>query len=177
MNETQNLMKLRSEYVINYYYSWIECNSLYIQMDLCFDSLKNCLKIKRQLFENFKKFHFIISLDIFKQLVEGVEYLHRNDIIHRDLKPDNVLISNEYGSRLIKLCDFGLSKHVTKNSRDSYGSYAMSAVPHTEDVGDLGYQAPEVQTGCYNHLIDIYSLALIGAEIFNFNKNSVRDGV
>jgi serine/threonine protein kinase len=164
--------------VINYYYSWIECNSLYIQMDLCFDSLKNCLKIKRQLFENFEKFNYIISLDIFKQLVEGVEYLHRNDIIHRDLKPDNVLISNGYNSydRFIKLCDFGLSKHVT-NSRDSYGSYTMSAVPHTDLSGNPSYQAPEVQTGCYNHLIDIYSLALIGAEIFNFDKNSVRDGV
>ena len=111
-------------------------------------------------------------------MVKGIEYLHRNHIIHRDLKPDNVLISNEYidNGRFIKLCDFGLSKHVT-NSRDSYGSYTMSAVQHTEDVGDLGYQAPEVQTGEYNHLIDIYSLALIGAEIFNFDKNSVNWGV
>ncbi|CAG2166230.1 unnamed protein product [Oppiella nova] len=47
---------------------------------------------------------------------------------------------------------------------------------HTADVGDLSYQAPEAQTNEYNHLIDIYSLSLIGSQIFGFNVNDIIDG-
>ncbi|CAG2111681.1 unnamed protein product [Medioppia subpectinata] len=72
--------------------------------------------------------------------MESVEYLHKNNIIHRDLKPDN-------------LCDFGLSKEVHELS----DGYKQSSVKHTEDVGDVEYQAPEAQTTEYNHLIDIGS--------------------
>ncbi|CAG2101176.1 unnamed protein product [Medioppia subpectinata] len=105
-----------------------------------------------------------------RQLVESVEYLHKNNIIHRDLKPDNVLIDNNY--RYIKLCDFGLSKSVDVLSDE----YKQSSVKHAKNVGDIQYMAPEGQTTEYNHLIDVYSLALIGAEIFEFNTRDIENG-
>ena len=51
---------------------------------------------------------------IFKNLVEGVNYLHLKNIAHRDLKPDNILIEEKYGSIYcmdfkIKIIDFGFS--------------------------------------------------------------------
>ena len=36
--------------------------------------------------------------------------------------------------------------------------------------------APEAKGDDYNHLIDIYSLSLIGAQIFAFNTNDIIDG-
>lgn len=44
-------------------------------------------------------------LCFYKQLVEGVEYLHKQGVCHRDLKPDNILIDNGR----IKITDFGVS--------------------------------------------------------------------
>jgi MAP/microtubule affinity-regulating kinase len=49
---------------------------------------------------------------IFKQVVEGVNYLHKQNIAHRDLKPDNILIEdqlqNSYDMK-VKIIDFGFS--------------------------------------------------------------------
>ncbi len=44
---------------------------------------------------------------IFKQVAEGVAYLHSHNIVHRDLKLDNILI--EESTRMVKLIDFGFS--------------------------------------------------------------------
>ncbi|CAG2109612.1 unnamed protein product, partial [Medioppia subpectinata] len=175
LKETENLIKLRSEYVIQYYYSWIQYNCLYIQMELCFNGLIHLIKTQRKLFKMYKTYDYYISYDIFKQLVESVEYLHKNNIIHRDLKPDNVLISMPYiytNHRYIKLCDFGLSKEVKALSDE----YNQRSAKHTADIAQ--YMAPEAQFGTdYNHLIDVYSLALIGAELFHFDSDYIRDGV
>ncbi|CAG2110130.1 unnamed protein product [Medioppia subpectinata] len=52
------------------------------------------------------------------------------------------------------------------------------SVKHTADFKDnVNYMAPEGQTTDYNHLIDVYSLALIGAKIFGFDSRDIRDGV
>ena len=44
---------------------------------------------------------------LFKQIVEGMDYLHSNNIAHRDIKLDNILI--EERTNMIKIIDFGFS--------------------------------------------------------------------
>lgn len=39
------------------------------------------------------------------QIVQGIEYLHRQGIIHRDLKPENVICVGQH----LKIADFGWS--------------------------------------------------------------------
>ncbi|CAG2114915.1 unnamed protein product, partial [Medioppia subpectinata] len=72
------------------------------------------------------------------------------------------------------LCDFGLSKEVDVLS----DNYKPSTAENTAEFKDnVNYMAPEGQTTEYNHLIDVYSLALIGAKIFGFDSDDIRDGV
>lgn len=49
----------------------------------------------------------VTAAKFFKQILDGVEYLHENGVCHRDLKPENLLL--EKGSNNLKIIDFGLS--------------------------------------------------------------------
>ena len=48
---------------------------------------------------------------IMQQLLQAVNYLHKNDVVHRDLKPENIAFLNENTKSLkIKLIDFGTAQ-------------------------------------------------------------------
>jgi protein-serine/threonine kinase len=51
--------------------------------------------------------HLVDRLCLFKQLVQGLNYLHTNGIAHRDVKLENLLITKD--SKL-KITDFGVSE-------------------------------------------------------------------
>lgn len=60
-----------------------------------------------------KNDHNIIEkIDIIKQIVTGIEYMHTNNILHRDIKPQNILLHNN----IIKICDFGFSTIIKEHN-------------------------------------------------------------
>eukprot|EP00122_Pirum_gemmata_P019715 Pgem_evm2s18446 len=63
----------------------------------------------------------------FKQICEGVSYLHSKDLVHKDLKAENIMLTGDDDIRLI---DFGLS------------GWADDEVDPL--VGTIPYMAPEV---------------------------------
>ncbi|CAD8188311.1 unnamed protein product [Paramecium pentaurelia] len=91
---------------------------------------------------------------IFKQLLEGVKYLHESKIIHRDLKCANILMNNK---GQVTLADFGLARTLSNVNNPKY----------TYKVVTLWYRAPELLLGQtnYNTQIDMWSLGCIFAEL------------
>ena len=86
------------------------------------------------------------------QIFSAINYCHQMNIIHRDLKPENILIvnrnkTNNYPN--IKICDFGMSKVVEKNSLQN------------KMLGSIHYIAPEVIKKKYNEKCDIWSCGVI----------------
>eukprot|EP01016_Furgasonia_blochmanni_P047420 TRINITY_DN6968_c0_g1_i2.p1 TRINITY_DN6968_c0_g1~~TRINITY_DN6968_c0_g1_i2.p1 ORF type:complete len:312 (+),score=33.15 TRINITY_DN6968_c0_g1_i2:54-989(+) len=144
--------ELQSDYCEqDFYYSKTDTNKLIqnIVFEYMADNLENMIcsyaKHKRLFSEQQIK-------DYSYQILKGLEYIHSKNIAHRDLKPENVLISE---SGVIKICDFGSSKVIDPNGRNT--PYIVSRY----------YRAPELILCItkYNTAIDIWATACIIAEL------------
>jgi serine/threonine protein kinase len=101
---------------------------------------------------------------IFIQILEGVNYLHKQKLplIHRDLKPANILLKKDEAKGFcVKIADFGLIA-IHKYSEQS----------HTLDKGTPKYMAPEVRDSKkYDTKADVYSLGVVFQNLFSFDIN------
>lgn len=68
----------------------------------------------------------------FRQLIDGVEYLHRQGVTHRDIKPENLLLDSDDN---LKITDFGFSTVFRHKGKER---------PLGKCCGTPPYVAPEV---------------------------------
>ena len=123
---------------------------LFLQMELADCSLKD---IQNNL-------DYTKKLDIFKQIVLGLDEIHSKNIIHRDLKPSNILLINNK----VKIGDFGLSKYIKSDHID----LKEIKENNTTMMGSVLYSSPEQLYGDeYDYRTDIYSLGIILFEMLN----------
>ena len=101
-----------------------------------------------------------LLINIFKQILSGLLYLHSNYIFHRDIKPDNILIDNDNN---IKITDFGLSALYVEG-------FPKLSTEFTQ-IGPVDYAAPEIKKNNqpYDYKCDIYSLGLTMYYLMNFD--------
>jgi serine/threonine-protein kinase len=91
------------------------------------------------------------KIELFKKILEAVQYAHENLTIHRDLKPDNILV-DQNGN--IKILDFGISKLLDE---EDFGLTRTDA-----QVLTLRYASPEqIKGGNITTASDFYSLGII----------------
>lgn len=90
-------------------------------------------------------------VQLIRQMLSSIRYLHSKGIIHRDLKLENFLFSDtKSGHSELKLIDFGLSKH-----------FEVGDIQH-ESVGTPYTVAPEVVVGQgYDEKADLFSIGVL----------------
>eukprot|EP00746_Dinoflagellata_sp_MGD_P080698 gnl/MRDRNA2_/MRDRNA2_32185_c0_seq2.p1 gnl/MRDRNA2_/MRDRNA2_32185_c0~~gnl/MRDRNA2_/MRDRNA2_32185_c0_seq2.p1 ORF type:complete len:591 (+),score=98.53 gnl/MRDRNA2_/MRDRNA2_32185_c0_seq2:97-1869(+) len=127
-SEIQILKQLDHRNIVKCYSSWETESQIHLVIELLRggDLLQHILE----------QGHFVESdaRRLFREVCEGVRYLHGKNMIHRDMKPENILLTEkEDRSRLhLKIADFGLA-------RESYKSKACKTF-----CGTPHYFAPEV---------------------------------
>ena len=97
------------------------------------------------------------ALDLFLQILAGLEHAHGRGVVHRDLKPQNVFVSREPdGSEVLKLVDFGIAKLVS-------GEGAGEAMTRAGMVfGTPLYMSPEQCLGVeVDARSDLYSAGIL----------------
>jgi serine/threonine-protein kinase len=90
----------------------------------------------RELLETEGKMAAPEALEIFRQILSAMATAHAAGIPHRDLKPDNVLLSQEHGSVVVRITDFGIAKVLS-------GVLRAGDTRDGTMMGSPGYMAPE----------------------------------
>ncbi|KAL1690815.1 kinase-like domain-containing protein, partial [Schizophyllum commune] len=95
-----------------------------------------------------------------KQLLEGTEYMHKNNIVHRDMKAANLLINNE---GCLQIADFGLAR-----AFDPRVSQGLVDKRYTNCVVTRWYRPPELLLGArqYGGEIDLWGIGCVLGEMF-----------
>ena len=126
-------------------------------------NLFSFVKKRRKINEKTAKF-------LFRQIIQGIKYIHSNKIVHRDIKLENILIDLNNN---IKICDFGIGKILEKKNQ----------ILH-DQCGTPMYMAPEIllstkEKGYEPFPVDIWSagialyIMLSGTLPFTLNNTSI----
>jgi WD40 repeat protein len=111
-------------------------------------------------------------LELFCQIVDGVEHAHQRGIVHRDLKPANVLVDAEGHPKLI---DFGLARAVDEET-DLLSMHTRTG----QIMGTPTYMSPEQFAGRPDEIeitSDVYSLGVILFELVTGELPHRLDGM
>lgn len=142
----------------------VERTYLYIQMEYCPRTLREVLDFRTEALDEVTAWRY------FRQIVEGLAYIHRQGIIHRDLTPNNIFF-DVFDD--IKIGDFGLAKFTSleQPDREAFLSSDLhsSSLDGTGQVGTYLYTAPEVGQGwpLIDEKADMYSLGVILLELWH----------
>ena len=129
---------------------------------------------------------------LIRDLISGLQALHKHDILHLDIKPENILFDSMGDDAKIKITDFGLSKlfsdTVASQQKSKFSMQLMEerlkAFQETGELnrerlrGTIGYMSPElILTGHCSKATDVFAagvvlyILLCGRPPFNSKSN------
>lgn len=138
--EVQRLFSLRHPNVVYIYDSFTHDHLFYLALERCDHALKMMLGSPMQ--EG-------LVIEISRQLLAAVQFLHDNDVVHDDLHGGNVLITHT-DRPTVKISDFGISNELR----------GMTAV--RPNIVHHAIMAPEILvTGYTSRQSDLYQVGLL----------------
>ena len=128
-----------------------EKGKIYLVLEYCCAVLKDMLDDS-----DTKKFPPWQAHFYFKQLMDGLGYLHSNRIVHKDIKPGNLLLNT---SGTLKIADFGTAEVLDQFAPDD-------TIRNSQ--GTPTFQPPEIANGVESfpgYKVDVWSS---GITLYNF---------
>uniref|UniRef100_A0A7S1W5W5 Protein kinase domain-containing protein n=1 Tax=Neobodo designis TaxID=312471 RepID=A0A7S1W5W5_NEODS len=177
ISEIRLLKRLRHRHIVEYYgcQTRVEENGtriINIFLEHCHGGSINALR-RRYDKERGGRLSAALVRNYTRQVLHGLEYLHRKGVVHRDLKGDNVLIGANGDA---KLADFGCSKQVSTSlakTTDMGGVDSGTPMKGAEAcktlVGTPLFMAPEVlkeEAHGYSSSADVWSIGCLVLELF-----------
>ncbi|XP_023179960.1 serine/threonine-protein kinase STK11 [Drosophila hydei] len=107
-----------------------EKQKMYLVMEYCIGGLQEMLDHAPE-----KKMPLYQAHGYFRQLVNGLEYLHSCRVIHKDIKPGNLLLTLD---QTLKVSDFGVAEQLDMFAPDD---------TCTTGQGSPAFQPPEIANG------------------------------
>jgi len=144
-DELQLLQRLKHPHIVRFV-DWFESKDKYY--------IVTQLATGGELFDRiceYGKFTEKDAVQVVREVLDAVHYLHQNNVVHRDLKPENLLyLTPDHNSSLV-LADFGIAKMLENNNEML-----------TTMAGSFGYAAPEVMLKKgHGKPVDMWSLGVI----------------
>ena len=167
--EITTLMSIsdKCEHIIKYHESFKDENFQYLCLDLMDGDLHEFVTNKEV--NKVLKSNSASCVQITKELVDGLIFLHKEKFIHCDLKPGNILYTTD-PTLHFKIADFGLTKDMTRSSMiSSIGGSGVAMV-----AGTRCWMAPELvsmKTKDHTEQSDIFSLGLVLHYLLTLGKH------
>jgi serine/threonine-protein kinase len=139
--ELQRLLSLRHPNVVYVHDAFEQDSLFYLALERCDHALSAMLGIPMQ--EG-------LVIELARQLLAAVQFLHDSDVVHDDLHPGNVLIVDGKDRPIVKISDFGISTELR----------GLPAI--RPNVVHHAIMAPEIiATGYTGKQSDIYQIGLL----------------
>lgn len=68
-----------------------------------------------QMEQKFGLISFSQCIQIIREIISGLTYMHDRGILHRDIKPENILLIKNKNGFKTKICDLGFSREADEN--------------------------------------------------------------